>query len=120
MSESRGHISFAVRRLFHPQVVCAEEGGPCSRLRDAVLFLTQSLEREESFMRETGYPGYAAHKRNHEALLRKLGKMQRALACGAYDNAMVSGFLTAWIKSHTVHFDQPFGDFLRNAGRQPA
>lgn len=113
---SRECLSFVLGRLFHPQVICARPGGACSRIEDTVRFLARNLEREEHLMTETGYPGFAAHKRQHRKLLENLDGMKRRLVCGEYDNALVADFLSEWTNDHTIAFDKPFGDFLRENG----
>ena len=110
---SRECLSYVLDRLFHPQVICAAPGRRCARIEDTVRFLRRNLEREERLMSEAAYPGFAAHKREHEKFLRKLEMMKRTLICGDYDNALVSEFLTEWTRSHASAFDKPLGDFLR-------
>ncbi len=108
------YLSFTLDRLFHPQVICSDPGGSCSRLEQIIRFLSRSQEHEERLMIETCYPMFAAHKRKHRALIRTLNGMKRALTCGNYDNAIVFGLLTEWGRRHTIHFDKPLGNFLRN------
>ncbi|HEB79244.1 MAG TPA: hypothetical protein ENI79_02055 [Rhodospirillales bacterium] len=114
----REYMFFVLDRFFHPQVICADPGGTCSRLEDAIHFLKKHQEREERLMIEAGYLGYgfATHKRKHKELQRNLDKMRRTLVCGGYDSAMVADFLTEWMKRHATNFDKPFGDFVRRGG----
>ena len=113
---SRECLSFVLDRLFHPQVICARPGGACSRIEDTARLLARNLEREEHLMTKTGYPGFAAHKREHRKFLDDLDGMKRRLVCGEYDNALVAGFLSEWTFDHATAFDKPFGDFLRENG----
>ncbi len=117
---SRESLIFVLDQLFHPKVICADPGGTCSRIEDAIRFLSRNLEREERMMATAGYPGFAAHKREHKKLLRKLKKMKRTLVCGSYDNALVFDVVTEWTKNHTDAFDKPFGDFVRERGIDPS
>ena len=112
LDESRQCLQFVLDRLFHPQMICAEQGGVCARIKDTRLFLSRNMEREERLMLESGYPGFAGHKREHEKLLLKLADMERTLICGEYDNRQVSEFLTDWVNHHISAFDKPFGNFL--------
>lgn len=109
-------LEFVLDRLFHPQVMCAVRGGACARIKDTIRFLTRNLEREEQLMRESEYPFFAAHKREHEKLLRTLAKMERTMICGKYDNRQVSEFLADWMDRHVVTFDKPFSDYVRERG----
>lgn len=117
---SRGCLSFISDRLFHPRVICAAPSGICSRIEDTIRFLSRNLEREERFMKEAGYTGFSAHRREHETLLRRLDQMKHTFVCNGYDNALVSGYLTEWTKNHTAAFDKPFTDFLSKHGMEPA
>ncbi len=109
---SRQCLRFVLDRLFHPQVICANRGGVCARLTDTIRLISRNLEREERLMLDSGYPGFATHKREHEKLLLKLANMERTLICGEYDNRQVSEFLTDWMNHHVAAFDKPFGNFL--------
>lgn len=113
LDESRQCLQFVLDRLFHPQVICADQGGVCARIKDTIRLLARNLEREERLMLESGYSGFAVHKREHEKLLIKLANMEHTLICGDYDNRQVSEFLTDWMNHHVAAFDKPFGDFLR-------
>lgn len=116
---SRECLFFTLERLFHPQVICSNPGGNCSRLEDVIHFLTQNHEQEERLMIETGYPMFATHKRKHKALMRTLKGMKRTLICGDYDSSMVAEFLTEWMRRHAADFDNSFGEFLKEKGMEP-
>ena len=113
---SHEYMSVVLDNLFHPRVICAEPGGTCSRMEEAIRILGRHLEREERLMATAGFSEFAAHKREHANLLRKLEKMKRTLVCGSYDNAFVYGEITEWMDAHAGTFDRPFGDFLRESG----
>jgi hemerythrin-like metal-binding protein len=112
-------LAFLLDQLFHPSVICAGSRKLCPRIEDTIRFLTRNLEREERLMGEAAYPGFAAHKREHDILRQKLVQMKSTLICSQYDNALVSRFLRDWTKNHTQTFDKPLGDFLRERGMEP-
>lgn len=116
---NRECLSFVLERLFHPQVICFDPGETCSRIEETIRLISRNMEREERLMVETEYPGFAGHKREHEKLLVRLGRLKRTLACSNYDNSLVAEFLTEWAESHAADFDKPFGDFLREHGVTP-
>jgi len=116
---SREYLSFVLDQMFHPQVICADPGGTCSRIEDTIRFIRRNLEREERLMAATGYPALAAHKAEHGKLLRKLERMKLTLVCGSYDNTLVFDSVVDWTKRHATAFDKPFGDFLRKHGTGP-
>ena len=56
---------------------------------------------EEKYMRDSGYPHYAAHKDDHEHLLDELRDiMDRVEDAGSYDEAKLAGELQAWFTEH--------------------
>lgn len=113
LDESHRSLQFLLDRLFHPQVMCGDQGGQCSRIRDTIRFLSRNLAHEERLMRAAGYPAATAHEREHRKLLRRMARMERSMSCSDYDNQRISGFLTAWMNHHVAVFDKPFGAFLR-------
>ena len=119
ITASHEFMSFVLDNFFHPRVICAEPGGTCSRMKEAIRILGWHLEREEWLMAAAGYSEFTAHKREHAKLLRKLEKMKRTLVCGSYDNALVYGVITEWMHVHAGAFDRPFGDFLRERAPDP-
>ncbi len=120
LDANRDSLLFLLDKLFHPQVMCAEPGGSCARIDDTIRFLKRNLTREERLMDLVRYPDAAAHKRDHQQVLRRLESMQRTLICGLYDNTQVAGFLDAWAERHAIDFDKPFGDFLYAHAPKPA
>ena len=119
LDANRESLAFLLDQFFHPSVICAVSKESCSRIEDTIRFLSRNLEREERLMTETAYPGFAAHKREHDILRQKLGRMKSTLICSKYDNALVSKFRREWTKDHTLAFDKPLGDFLRDRGMKP-
>ncbi len=93
--------------------MCAEPGGSCNRIEDTIHFLVRNLKREEQLMDLSGFPDAAAHKRDHELVLRRLDRMRHTLVCGRYDNTQVAEFLQGWIDQHTSAFDKHFGRYLQ-------
>lgn len=118
IDESRECFVFLLDQMFHPQVVCADLGGNCTRIGDMMNYLTRSLEREERLMAAAGYPGLSVHKRDHAKVLQILNGMKRTLICGGYDNTLVSDILRNWSKGHDETFDKDFVDFLHERGAE--
>jgi len=108
----RESLLFVLDGYFHPQVICADPGGPCSRIEDTIHFLVRNLKWEEWQMEQFGYPEAIAHKRDHELILLRLQKMKNSFVCGRYDNRQVAQLIETWADQHALTYDKPFADFL--------
>ena len=105
-------LQFLLDHMFHPQVMCSDQGGRCARISDTSRFLVRNMAHEEQLMREASYPAIAAHQRAHNRMLRALARMEHSMVCGHYDNRRVFAFLARWMNRHVTAFDKPFADFL--------
>jgi len=108
----RESLLFILDEYFHPQVICADPGGPCTRIEDTIHFLIRNLKWEEWQMEQAGYPDTDAHKKDHEQILLRLQRMKNSFICSQYDNRQVALLVETWADQHTLAFDKPFGDFL--------
>jgi hemerythrin len=70
---------------------------------------------EESRMRETDYPGYAAHKAEHDRFVKDILTMsdahERRRGPGL-EAARVGNFLSQWLNGHVTRTDTAFARFL--------
>lgn len=68
---------------------------------------------EESLMRVTHYPGFAAHKQQHEELIKQVVDLQHKLDTGgATITFELLHFLKAWLAHHINETDKRFGAFF--------
>lgn len=74
------------------------------------------FDREETLMREHGYPDYAVHKTLHDSFVRQLHDVNSALDAGGEKGAFVLGFLAKWLSGHILGVDKKLGAYLRERG----
>lgn len=68
---------------------------------------------EESLMRVSGYPAFAAHKQNHEDLIGQMVALQEKLDSGqAKITFELLHFLKAWLTAHINEVDRRFGEYF--------
>jgi len=74
--------------------------------------------REETLFRQTGYPGAAAHKQEHDALTRQVIEVQQKYAAGAASSLSVGvlTFLKNWLVQHIQGSDQKYRPHLNDKG----
>ena len=75
-------------------------------------------------MEKSGYPGTAAHQREHAEIAEWLAHLETDLAqpgIGAKAAAEEAvDFLTAWIDRHLREFDRPAADYMKAWARERA
>ncbi|MCB9946933.1 MAG: hemerythrin family protein [Rhodospirillaceae bacterium] len=70
--------------------------------------------REEQVMRRARYPGLTAHKHQHDALLKELRLMVRAVEGGQRRiDAQTIDWLRIWMSGHVRGQDREMAQFLR-------
>jgi hemerythrin len=73
--------------------------------------------QEEMTMKETGYPGFAAHKEQHAKLMAEVEKYKRDLDTGREPNSVgVLNFLRNWLTDHIRRCDKAYSDHLNARG----
>jgi hemerythrin-like metal-binding protein len=87
-------------------------------LQGLLYHLAEHLSGEERMMRSTLYPGYAWHKRQHDAARKRVkgfaGRLQQGDA-GAVSELV--DFFRAWLRDHTGLHDRMMAAYLRNFER---
>ena len=72
---------------------------------------------EERLMRIHSFPGYQAHKAEHENLVKRVKQLQEEFRSGKGVISMeVMRFLQHWLTDHMVGVDKQYSDHLRAAG----
>jgi len=75
---------------------------------------------EESLMRVSNYPEFAAHKQNHEELIGQVIALQEKLDTGqAAITFELLHFLKVWLTRHINEADKRFGAYFITTGASP-
>lgn len=84
---------------------------------DALRHYTEAhFSREEAFMRSVGYPGYAAHKAEHERFISEVAALQSRIARGARTPQLdIDQVLTDWLRNHVLVMDKALAASLVKA-----
>jgi len=86
---------------------------------DALLRYTKyHFAREERFFAETGYPGGAAHKAEHDLLARRVSNLQTRFEAGQSLELSLEAlaFLKDWLTGHIMGSDQRYGPHFNAKG----
>jgi hemerythrin len=73
------------------------------------------FEAEESRMRAAGYPGYEAHRQEHQGFARDAVVFRDTFGKGSvrYER-IVLGYLRDWLRNHILTVDRRMGEWLRD------
>jgi hemerythrin len=83
-----------------------------------VAYTCQHFAHEEGYMRKIGYPGFDAHRRQHQELRARVADMrQRAAGGEVLMTIAVLEFLTGSIRAHIVACDSQIGAYQRQLTR---
>ena len=88
-------------------------------VREMIVKAAAHFVHEERLMRESRYPAYAWHKRQHESLAAKAIEFEKELRAGNREAALP--FLQAlaeWLRGHTAVTDRMMASYLRNRRRE--
>lgn len=67
---------------------------------------------EESYMRDTNYPGFAEQKREHNRFITDVIRIEAELMNGSAMPAIkVRNFMHDWYRDHIMELDKPFGEY---------
>jgi hemerythrin-like metal-binding protein len=116
------------RELFEKinDLVAAVKQSTCKyKIGDVIKFLEDYIAfhfgEEENYMVEFGYPGYEAHKVQHEKfkknfneLKKELPKLEGGTKPGSYDLSVETNQVVVdWILDHIAKVDKNLGEFLK-------
>lgn len=106
------HASLS-RGIVNPQVGVA--------LKELVNYTQEHFATEEGEMKQSGYPGYEAHKKLHEEFTKQVVKLLRDLKRG--DSVNVFQLITLaknWLSDHILTHDKKLGEFLKEQQKRSA
>jgi len=86
-------------------------------LGELIQYAGEHFATEEIFMTQYDFPGYAKHKKEHEAFKLNVAAFQKDFNAGkAMLSAEVIDFLTGWLDHHILKIDQQYSSFLNGKG----
>jgi len=75
------------------------------------------FHHEEEALKKHNYPGFAAHKKEHEGFVSKIEDTKKKYEEGSITLTIpLIDFLTSWIKEHILKSDFAYSPFLIKAG----
>ena len=94
----------------------------CRKILDSLADYTKiHFTVEESLMRVSGFPGFEAHRRDHEDLISQVATLQEKLDAGqAKITFELLHFLKQWLLHHIVGDDKRFGGYFLAVGGRPS
>jgi len=83
-----------------------------------VSYTKTHFANEEKFMAQHGFPAFAAHKAEHDALAKQVGDIEKKFRGGATSvlSMEVMAFLKNWLVKHILGTDKGYGPFLNGKG----
>ncbi len=86
-------------------------------MKELIDYTKYHFSREENFMEECDYPGFAEHKKEHELMVEQLnGMLTRYEGLGPAVIEKVADFLQEWLIQHIYGSDQKYAPYLRQKG----
>jgi len=79
-------------------------------LDDLVRYTEEHFEREEEYMRSTGYPDLPHHQRLHEEMVKKIEKLRLQFFLGEKEHIgrQTLDFLIHWLQDHVLGEDMKY------------
>ena len=85
-------------------------------LAELIRYTQEHFKREEDHMQRMRYAGYAAHKSEHDKLLKEVIDLQAQFNSGnAMLSVKVSGFLRNWLVGHIMKVDKELAVAMQKA-----
>jgi len=106
---------FRLAAKLHAAMGSGQSNAILAQLFDSLVQYTKvHFQQEERLMQGADYPNFAAHKAEHEALLRRVHEMQQQFANGRVAMSTdVLHFLKNWLEKHIMGTDQQYVPYLK-------
>ncbi len=86
-------------------------------LSGLIQYVGTHFATEERLMSAHNYPGYQAHKSEHQKFSQKASELQKEFQKGVpVLTVELFSFLKDWLQGHILNADKKFGPFLNNKG----
>jgi len=104
---------------FDTLLTACEEGKGIKELKNLLGFLNQYVvthfSEEEALQRKSGFPGYEAHRKEHESFVARIRKLQAETdqeGVAVYHVIETNNLLFKWLINHISKLDKELGRFL--------
>ena len=85
-------------------------------LQELAAYTVYHFQTEEKYMQKFHYPGFAAHKAQHDAFVKKVSDFQKDFVAGRLGLSIeVMNFLRDWVSNHIKETDKKYSTiFVEN------
>jgi len=106
---------FRIAAELHSAMANGQGKTAVARTLDRLIqYVSMHFSHEERLMRLHGYPDFAAHKAEHDALTKQVVQFQQEFQAGrAIVTVQLLRFLKEWLQNHIQGSDQKYAPFLR-------
>ena len=95
-------------------VAFASVGDPEHLFNEFIDYATYHFSAEEELMQKSEFPGFTAHKEEHDAFTRRVVEMHKAYLAGRQSLTLeLLLFLNDWLSKHILKSDAEIGRFLQ-------
>jgi hemerythrin len=129
--EWRDSLSVGIREIddqhrellvhFNQLLSACKAGEGLEELRRVLLFLDEYVIRhftdEENLQRQHGYPGFEAHKKEHESFIARLKVLKQEIdceGCALHHVMETNNLLLKWLLNHISAVDVQLGTYLKS------
>jgi len=87
-------------------------------IESMAVYARQHFAREEHLMEKLGYPGFEAHRHEHEDLARGITDLRQKVSYGATPKLCLEAlhFLRTWLSAHIMSTDRDYRAFFTAHG----
>ncbi|MDP2794935.1 MAG: bacteriohemerythrin [Sulfurisoma sp.] len=107
-----------INRLWAAVVGRADTAEMMAILAELEHYTLSHFAAEETFMRVIDYPGFAEHKKAHEAFVGRLGEEKKSILAGKHFSLEMLRFLKDWLINHIMVMDRAYAE-VHAASKQP-
>jgi len=113
------HLFQRGSELYKAILAGAEPDRLSALLTDLLQAAEDHFEREERLMRSAGFPSFAWHKQQHDAVRKRARECSARIAAGESEARVeLLTFLSSWLCDHTSVADRMMGAYIRNWQRR--
>jgi len=114
--DAQHKMLFAIANELYNAMASGQSKMALGRILDRLVQYTKvHFAHEERLMRLHGYPDFAVHKAEHDALTAQVMKFQEDFTRGRVAmSVQLLQFLKSWLEAHIKGTDQKYSPFLRS------